>query len=540
MLEAAAVIGRDVFAGAVRELVPEDARERVPSDLMGLVRKELIQPIPTTLRGEDAFRFRHLLIRDAAYDAVAKSRRAELHERFADWLERVAGEAVSEEEEIVAYHLERAFAYRRELGPADALSDALGRRAALRLAAAGRRAAARGDQPAAVGLLSRAASVGPDRGAERAWTLYHLGVELQEAGDEPAALAALDEAVRLAESADDRSLGWRARIARTEVQTEVDPRSVPTATARAEIEAAIEALTELGDEAGLADAWTKLGFIEFMPCRFDHAARAEGRAVAYARACGDDRLLFDALRLQMLSESYGSTTPDEGLRRLDALGDDVRRSRPIEVAALAIRSRYLWMRGDVQEARRTIELAVAAAEAVGMRFFVAVCEGIRGELEYRAGDLDAAERAARRAYEILDATGHVGIKTTHAADLATFLARLGRLEEAERFAAIGRTAAEDDLSSQSSAGMAETIVLAARGELHGAEDRARAVVAMVADAEWPVAQGDGWIELARVLRAAGRPSEAEQASREALALYERKGDRASVDAAMAFLDELGP
>jgi tetratricopeptide (TPR) repeat protein len=324
------------------------------------------------------------------------------------------------------------------------------------------------------------------------------------------------------------------------VQTEVDPRSVPTATARAEIVAAIEALTELGDEAGLADAWTKLGFIEFMPCRYDHAARAEGRAVAYARACGDDRLLFEALRLQMLSESWGSTTPDEGLRRLDALGDDVRRSRPIEVAALATRSRYLSMRGEVQEARRTIELGAAAAEAVGMRFFVAICEAFRGELAYRAGNLVAAERAARRSYEILDATGHVGIKTTNAAELATYLARLGRLEEAERFAAIGRTAAEDDLSSQSMAGTAETIVLTAQGNLEGAEDRARAVVAMVADAEWPAAQGNARMELARVLRAAGRPSEAEQVSREALALYERKGDRPSVEVAMTFLDELGP
>src|SRR4029450_9595749 len=362
----------------------------------------------------------------------------------------------------------------------------------------------------------------------------------REAGAKPAALAALDEAVRLAEGAGDRALGWRARIARTEVQTEVDPRSVPTATARAEIVAAIEALTELGDGAGLADAGAKLGYIELFPCLNDQAARAEGRAVAYARACGDDRLLFEALRLQMLSESFGSTTPDEGLRRLDALVDDVRRSRPIEVAALAIRSRYLRMRGEVQEARRTIELAAAAAEAVGMRFFVAICEGLRGELEYRAGDLDAAARAARRGYEILDATGHVGIKTTHAPDLAKYLARVGRLEEAERFAAIGRTAAEDDLSSQSSAGTAETIVLAARGDLEDAEDRARAVVTMVADAEWPAAQGDARMELARVLRAAGRPSEAEQVSREALALYERKGDRLSDDAAVRFLKQLGP
>ena len=538
VLDAGSVIGQEFVAGAVRDLVGEGTGPRVLGDLMALVRKELIRPDPSALPGDVAFRFRHLLIRDAAYDTIPKTQRAGLHERFADWLERVAGDAVAEQEEIVAYHLEQAHAYLTELGPANEHSDAIGRRAALRLAAAGRRAAARGDQPAAVGLLSRAASVGPDRGAERAWTLYYLGEELQEAGDEPAALAALDEAVRLAESADDRSLEWRARIARTDVQTEVDPRSVPTATFRAEVEAAIEALTDLGDEAGLADAWRRFGFIEFQPCRYDHAARAEGRAVAYARACGDDRLLFEALRLQMLSESYGSTTPDEGLRRLDALGEDVRRSRPIEVAALAIRSRYLSMLGEVQEARRTIELAAATAEAVGMRFFVAVCESIHGELEYRAGDLDAAERSARRGYEILDATGHVGIKTTHAAQLATYLARFGRLEEAERFAAIGRTAAEDDLASQSIASMAETVVLAARGDLEGAEARARAVIAMVADAEWPEPQGDARMELARVLRTAGRRSEAEQAAREAFAIYERKGNTPAASLALAFTEEL--
>jgi len=538
VLDAASIVGQEFIAGAVADLVGAEAGSRVPNDLLSLVRKEVIRPTRSTLPGKDAFRFRHLLIRDAAYEAIPKTTRADLHERLADWIERVAGEAVAEQEEIVAYHLEQAHAYLAELGPANAHSEAIGRRAALRLAAAGRRAAARGDQPAAVSLLSRAASVGPDRGAERAWSLYHLGVELQEAGDEPAALSALNEAVGLADGADDRSLGWRARIARTGVQNEVDPRSVPTATARAEIEEAVEALTELGDEAGLADAWTKLGFIEFMPCRYDHAARAEGRAVAYARACGDDRLLFEALRLQMMSERYGSTTPDEGLRRLDALGDDARRSRPIEVAALAVRSWYLSMRGEVHEARRTIELAAATAEAVGMRFFVAICESIRGDLEYRAGDLDAAERAARRGYEILDATGHVGINTTFAGELAKYLAGLGRLEEAERFVAIGRTAAEDDLASQSFASTAEAIVMAARGDLEGAEDRARAVIAMVADAEWPEGQGDARIELARVLRAAGRPSEAERVSREALAFYEGKGNEPASASTRAFIGEL--
>ena len=136
VLEAAAVVGKEFFVGAVRELVPQDRRVRVPSDLLSLVRKELIRSERTTLPGEDAFRFRHLLVRDSAYEAIPKAQRAELHERFADWLERVAGVAVAEQEEILAYHLEQAHAYRLELGPADERSDAIGARAAERLASA--------------------------------------------------------------------------------------------------------------------------------------------------------------------------------------------------------------------------------------------------------------------------------------------------------------------------------------------------------------------------------------------------------------------
>ena len=105
---------------------PQDRRARVPSDLLSLVRKELIRPERTTLPGEDAFRFRHLLVRDSAYDSIPKAQRAELHERFADWLERVAGDSVAEQEEIVAYHLEQAHVYRLQLGPADDRSSAIG------------------------------------------------------------------------------------------------------------------------------------------------------------------------------------------------------------------------------------------------------------------------------------------------------------------------------------------------------------------------------------------------------------------------------
>ena len=79
-----------------------------------LIRNELIRPETATMPGDDAFRFRHLLIRDAAYDSLPKETRADLHERFALWVEEHV--QLVEQDEIVGYHLEQAVLYRRELG----------------------------------------------------------------------------------------------------------------------------------------------------------------------------------------------------------------------------------------------------------------------------------------------------------------------------------------------------------------------------------------------------------------------------------------
>ena len=61
-------------------------RGGVESHLATLVRKELIRSTAPTFPEDEGFRFRHLLIRDAAYESLPKATRAELHERFADWL----------------------------------------------------------------------------------------------------------------------------------------------------------------------------------------------------------------------------------------------------------------------------------------------------------------------------------------------------------------------------------------------------------------------------------------------------------------------
>src|SRR6266545_2237887 len=133
VLERGAVEGEIFHRDAVQALAPDETQ--VTPRLAALVRKELIRPDTSHLAGEDGFRFRHLLIGDAAYDALPKAVRAELHERFAAWLEQRGAELV-ELDEILGHHLEQAARYKSELGQPDA---ELAERAGDRLAAAGRR-----------------------------------------------------------------------------------------------------------------------------------------------------------------------------------------------------------------------------------------------------------------------------------------------------------------------------------------------------------------------------------------------------------------
>ena len=161
VLERGAVEGEIFHRGAVQALGPDDADQVTPR-LAALVRKQLIRPDREQLSGEDAFRFRHLLIRDAAYDALPKAVRAELHERFADWLEE-HGTGLVELDELLGYHLERAYYYRIEVGPEDVkageVEAGLGQRTAQALHRAGQRAMRLSANARAVEHFSRAIAV---------------------------------------------------------------------------------------------------------------------------------------------------------------------------------------------------------------------------------------------------------------------------------------------------------------------------------------------------------------------------------------------
>ena len=369
--------------------------------------------------------------------------------------------------------------------------------------------------------------------------LYDLGDAQQWAGAPARAVDAFDEAGRLAAVVGDRSLELLAGIRRSATMMMTEPHAKPTDVFRSELEEAVHVFEQAGDDAALATVWTELAGIEWMPCRYDRAEIAAGRAIDHARRSGDERLLVAPLLTRIIASVLGSTSPEEGIRLLDDLGPDLSRSRQMEAFALVARAYHHAMQGSFPEARRMFAEAIDVARSLGLRFDLAAHHEELGHLERYAGDLRASERAFRENYDLLDELGDEGHKSTAAANLALALSYLERFDEAEPYAEIAvRVAAEDDLASQAPGRSARALVLASRGELDEAERLAREAVDLYLDAnaEAPSLQADTWMDLARVQRMAGKLEDGARAAQEALALYELKGNRPASASTRAFIE----
>jgi hypothetical protein len=228
--------------------------------------------------GEDGFRFRHLLIRDATYEALSKATRAELHERLATWLEEHGTELV-ELDEILGYHLERASSYRAELGMAR--NEELAAAARRRLTAAGRRAQLRADYGAAAGLLKRAAALVPPAELDLA-----LETDLVEAlfwgGKGGSALQRADSIAERASAAGDHVSELCGKIQAGIIRMSLDPEGAAERLA-ALIEQAQPLFLAAGDDLALYTMYHGLAQVEFEHGQMDAALDAYERAAACAR-----------------------------------------------------------------------------------------------------------------------------------------------------------------------------------------------------------------------------------------------------------------
>jgi class 3 adenylate cyclase/tetratricopeptide (TPR) repeat protein len=507
VLQGGAVEGELFHRGAVQALVPEEPK--VTPRLAALVRNGLIAADRARIAGEDGFRFRHLLIRDAAYEALPKAARAELHERFAGWLEE-HGIGLVELDELLGYHLEQAVRYRAELGqPADAAAAARER-----LTTAGRRALSRNDFGSAAGFLERAAALVPsgslDLGLE---TDLIDALSWDRKGEE--ALARARSIVSRAAAAQDRLGELCGRIHELAQRMYVEPTD-----AADEVEAlvaeALPVFEAAGDDLAVCIAYRALGEAANMRAQMDRMAAAYERAAAHAGPAG----LTALVGYQSHAHFHGSTPLTELLAWQDA--QDLREQRTYWLRTH--RAAALAMLGRIDEARALFaDVQAELAERGGARVVVAALLAYGLVIELHAGDPAAAAAAGEESCRLRAELGRWSEYSTVAAGLAGAYCELGRLDEAEEWAARGaKRGAADDAITQMLWRQARARVLARRGEQDEAEGLAREAVDIGEATEDLGSKAETRADLGEVLALAGRAQEAAEAVEQALVRFEAK------------------
>jgi class 3 adenylate cyclase/tetratricopeptide (TPR) repeat protein len=512
-IERAAVVGRDFPVSALASLADTEERASLTGTLMSLVRKGLIEPSARS-RDEDRFTFQHVLVRDAAYESMPKSLRADLHERLADAFAETAGD------ELVGYHLEQAYRARAAVAPTDPSLDELAVGGARRLSSAGRRAAGREDIPAALNLFERAAVLLADGrdDALRASILADIGSLLMMGGRFEEVAGALDEAARLAAAEGERSTELRVRIERAflDVFLDADTTAASIDHIRRSV---VPELEELEDDLGLAKAWHLLSEPYVVSCEWAKRCEFLDRALTHARRTGDRRLVSSVSGQLCVALLFGPTPADAAVQRCEDLLEEAPLGTLSTLAALNA------MRGEFAVAREQWAEAAQRYEELGLRFRRAARSLIGAQVELLAGDPEAAVRELEFGEAELEAMGERGVRSTIAASLADALYEAGRHDEA--FAATERSeelVEPDDVATQVVWRLARAKVLADCGELDAAEALSTEAERLSGPTEFPDVQARAHISRSRVLSLTGREDEARACLDRAVEIYEQKGN----------------
>jgi class 3 adenylate cyclase/tetratricopeptide (TPR) repeat protein len=535
VLQRASVVGEEFHKGAITELLPNDARSDVDDRLSTLIRKGLIRPQQSTFAGQQTFRFHHILIRDAAYEALPKQLRAELHGRFAGWLERAAPERLSEFEEILAYHLERAHWYKVKLG---AVEDSdLDRRGVAHLVSAAHRATALGDAPAAVNLFSRAVAMLDARNPGRFELLSYLAVALMEVGDWTAASGRFDEAIAAAQERGDRRLEARAIVDRWELQVFMSPERLEEM--RREVERLMEVFTDDDDHLGLARAWGLIAQAHWSVCRYGEAGRAFTQASDFARRAGDEVLEARFLAALVTMIVWGPTPVPEAIRQSEEILTRVKWSKYAEWVVNSEIALLQAMQGSIDEARNLLESMKAYFEDRGNDSGIIVaCQQI-GFVEMLAGAYERAESEFGRNLEILKRQGDKAHSSTSAGHVARALCAQHRFENALPYSELSESSGgTDDVLTQILWRCTRARVLAHLGNLKEAERLASEAVEFAETSDALNDHADALVDLADVFLVSGKREKATAALSGALSLYERKGNIVAAASSRTRLEEV--
>ena len=528
-IECAAVIGKEFYEGAVRDLLPEPLRGDSPDLIRSLIRKELVRTDRSMIPGEEAFRFRHILIRDAAYHSIPKERRADLHEGFAAWIGRVGGDRAEEQDEIVGYHLEQAFRYREALGPLDDRGRELGRQAATRLAAAGSRAFGRFDVVAVANLLGRACGLLEPSDPARIALLPNLALALRESGSTEESKAIMSEAISRAGDLGDPEIDAHVSLMRWWVEDDLE---ASQDRVRSVAERAVAVFERSGDDSGLARAWHLTASIEWDLGQAGKQLAALERALEHAQKAGDAFETAEILLSMTAALVRGPTRVPAGIARAERIIDQYRANRGAEAYACHALAHLRARLGEFDGARQAADRYRGFLQDTGQ--VISYWRGVEMvfDIEMLAGDNESANAITQEGYD------HLAERDDRWPYLCAFLAQaryaMGRFPEA---AEVAETAASSANAIERALGLGVLARVRARdGDVATAEEMIREAVDIVERTDFLFDRGTVQLDLGDVMEILGRDEEARAARARALEMFEQKGDLVSARRTLGLLE----
>jgi DNA-binding SARP family transcriptional activator len=524
VLSRAAVVGRDFSLTELEALLEPQGVVTVGRHLRTLAGRGFVHA------GEDAYRFRHVLVQEAVYRATSKGERAALHEELADHLDRARAP-----DELVGFHLERAHQFHVELGADDRRLRQLATDAGARLGSAGMLAWKRNDVHATVGLLERATNLLPADSSLARELTCELGLALRAGGEAQRATDLLAFAARAASSVGDAHIELRARMELSFLRLLED-----TGTNSQELleiaQAAIPTFEALKDDRALGRAWLLTGFVHggrHLRCRAWEEA-SERALDAYRRAD-----LPVATCLGQLSQALyqGPIPAAEASERCERLLAQETVGPAGEANVLVFLGGLLAMRGRLDEGRTLVARAREVFDELGqLGLAAALCGEVGGAIEVLAGDWGAAELVLLESCELLQRARLNSTFATRAGELAAAIYAQGRHAEADEWSrAAERAASQDDLDARLAWQPVRAKLLAQRGDHDHAQRVARDAVLAAQSTDALNRRARVHLDHAEVLRLGGREDDATESTEQARREYEQKGNLAGVRQIGAFV-----
>jgi tetratricopeptide (TPR) repeat protein len=394
--------------------------------------------------------------------------------------------------------------------------------------------------PAAANLFHRAAYLLPKLDPSRPRLLVLAGEAFLEQGEFRMADMALGMALEDAGLLGDRGLQTTARLVRLELHYLAEGMGSEDELI-AEVEKSISILESEKAHEGLARAWRLLWSVHMMGCRYGAGEEAAQRLIEHAEAAEDAVMQARALPWLAVCAEYGPAPVEDAIKTCEGILDRAGNDRKSEANTLRVLAHLEAMRGNFERARELYGQVKANLEELGWKRIAALAALVSGNVEMLAGDAIAAERELHQSYEILHELGEKNYISTIAGDLAEALYEQGRYDEAMRYSeTCEELGSADDIASQVRWRCVRGKVGARRGEFEQAESLVGEALSLIRRSDDLNSQGDTLMDLAEVLRLAGKPERAALAVAEAHELYQRKGNVVSARRAQKDLQDPQP